>query len=189
MSLTSIELPPFLKEKFNSSTVADPNDLNILLFKAIRQKNIKMAFAVLEHQRDVNRQNENGTTPLFLATVRNHIPMVELLLEAGADVSKRNRRGETPLLRGSFWGYARIVELLLEKGKADPNNAGLEGWTPLHKSAFQGHVDVVSLLLKHHADPSRTVETTDGEFTPFRIAQWYGQEQTVRLFKKFGITA
>lgn len=169
--------------------VIDPNDLNLILWKAVRKGNLGMAYFALENGADVNRPVKNGTTPLFLSVLLNRPAMIRLLLEAKADGSIRNRRGETPLLRAAFRGFTHAAQLLLEKGSVDPDAANPKGWTPLHKAAFQGHVAVAAALLKHGADPNGLLKTQDGAFTPFKLAQWHRQEAIVRFFKKFGISA
>jgi ankyrin repeat protein len=46
---------------------------------------------------DVNEQDRNGSTPLFIAAIYGHAAVVELLLAHGADVHVKARGGATPL--------------------------------------------------------------------------------------------
>jgi len=55
-----------------------------------------IAKVLLEHGADVNRQSDNGNTPLHLAALWEHYETAKLLLASGADVTIRNENGETP---------------------------------------------------------------------------------------------
>ena len=55
-----------------------------------------IARVLLEHGADVNRQSDNGNTPLHLAVLWEHYATAELLLASGADVTITNADGQTP---------------------------------------------------------------------------------------------
>ena len=89
-----------------------------------------MGSAALEGRRDVvdlmisrgadlDRADENGRTPLALASIGGDIGVVRALLASGADASARDRCGWTPLHFAAATGRADIVDALADAG-ADP---------------------------------------------------------------------
>ena len=70
--------------------------------------------------RDVDKANNDGTTPLFVAALEGHGEVVEALIKAGADVDKVNKSGNTPLYVAARKVRGRVVDMLL-KGGCDPS--------------------------------------------------------------------
>jgi ankyrin repeat protein len=95
---------------------------------------------------DVDAQDNDGMTPLLLASQRSSWDVsdfagksdavVQLLLEHGANVNVWNKNGERALHLASQHGRPNIMELLLKFG-ADVDAQDNNGMTPLH-SASQG---------------------------------------------------
>jgi hypothetical protein len=79
---------------------------------------------------DVNEKDENGGTPLQVATYEGHKETVELLIANGADVNAKETFGGTPLHSAAYVGLKEIAKLLLAKG-ADVNAKDFKGDTPL----------------------------------------------------------
>lgn len=73
-----------------------------------------------------NIADENGVTPLEIATGLGFADGVEALLKAGARVDAPNGTGETPLISAIHRRDTNIVELLLEHG-ADPDRTDNSG--------------------------------------------------------------
>ena len=62
---------------------------------------------------DVNEKDENGGTPLQVATYEGHKETVELLIANGADVNAKYLDGDTPLdWAVGFGGQTEIDDLL-----------------------------------------------------------------------------
>lgn len=117
---------------------------------------------LLERGADVNAKNDNGTTPLLLATPIQSwakfraqkygedlaaaadlfFVIVQLLLEHGADVNAYDNDGTTPLHVVDFVG---IAQLLLERG-ADVNAEDNDGETPLNHALWHGLGDIAEIL-------------------------------------------
>ncbi|MBD5413603.1 MAG: ankyrin repeat domain-containing protein [Treponema sp.] len=74
------------------------------LLYACAAGNIHGVRILLEHNADVNIQDENGFTALMFASARNHAEIVQLLLQNGADMSLRAKNGYYALL------YAVLLE-------------------------------------------------------------------------------
>jgi hypothetical protein len=64
----------------------------------------------------VNARDEDGATPLILATISRDKDMLALLLMGGADVDARDSRGSTALHIAAANGRKDIVELFLRAG-------------------------------------------------------------------------
>ena len=94
---------------------------------------------------DVNKADEEGETPLVVASRLGHTETVKLLIEKGADVNRADEDGSTPLLLAAYPGRTEIVKLLIAAG-ADVNKAAWNGGTPLHLASYNGHTEIVELL-------------------------------------------
>jgi ankyrin repeat protein len=107
---------------------------------------------LIEAGADVNKANDKGATPLFVANHNGHVAEVRVLIVAGADVNKATDDGVMPLCMAAQFGHEVVVRALIKAG-ADVNAAGNNGATPLLVSttpAFniaQGnHAAVVKML-------------------------------------------
>jgi ankyrin repeat protein len=63
--------------------------------------NVEIARLLIEKQANVNRKNQDGSSPLHGAVFMGHAAIVELLLNNGADVNAKNGRGDLPQLGAS----------------------------------------------------------------------------------------
>ena len=96
---------------------------------------------------DVNQAENNGATPLFIASQEGHVDVVrQLLLREDADVNLAENNGATPLYIASQEGHVDVVRQLLA-ASADVNQASNSGATPLGIARLSGHGEVVKLLL------------------------------------------
>ena len=122
--------------------------------------------ALLEHGADVNAQDNDHKTPLFLAMRYRTPDIVRCLLEHGANPNLGNHEGKTPLhlLLGlqdfdEDFGYHSddhifvVAQLLLEHG-ADANSQDKSHETPLLLALRRKAPNIARFLLKHGADPS-----------------------------------
>ena len=94
---------------------------------------------------DVNAKDDNGFTPLHLATTNRNYKLVELLVSEGADVKVKNDDGETPLHYGAYYGSIEIVKYLVSKG-AEVNVKNDDGETPLDSAKAEEHTEIVKYL-------------------------------------------
>ena len=128
----------------------------------------------------LEKQRNNGETPLFLASSWGNVKIVKKLLQAHANPNVPVNDGITPLYTASNRGYTQIVKCLLWVN-ADPNRPDCDGWTPLHVASTNGHLQVIKLLLKAKADPN----STDGYgHTPLHVASTNGHLQVIKLLLK-----
>ena len=150
--------------------------------------------ACLEAGADVNARDENGNTPLLLATghwwgtIMDGSPasedpaVVTALLEAGADVNARDNGGNTALgraaggkavatVRGGMLDLVEIPAIVAALLAAGAEVNAPSGTTPLHRAAFVEGLETVTMLLEAGAD----IHARDGNGdTPLLRAADYG---------------
>ena len=96
-----------------------------------------------------NTQDDDGQTPLYLASLNKQTEVVKFLLDMSTiDVNQHTTiNGETALIVAAKHGSVDIVELLLANDKIDLNK-GLTttGMTPLIAASQNGHNKIVEML-------------------------------------------
>jgi ankyrin repeat protein len=65
----------------------------------------------------INYQQQDGVTPLYLASQTGHIDVVKLLSSHGADPTIKKLNGLTPIHMASARGDARMLDVLLRLNK------------------------------------------------------------------------
>ncbi|KAK2537054.1 hypothetical protein Q9233_002930 [Columba guinea] len=75
-----------------------------------------MVELLLEHNAQIDAQNDLGYTPLTVAVIKRREEMVEFLLQKGADVNARDKRQRTTLMIAVYAGNANVARLLLQHG-------------------------------------------------------------------------
>ncbi|WP_264704376.1 ankyrin repeat domain-containing protein [Wolbachia endosymbiont (group B) of Apotomis betuletana] len=94
---------------------------------------------------NVNVQDGQGWTPVFLAIQNNNFNIVELLLDNSADIKVKDNEAWTPLHLAVQLGSLDVVERLVERG-ADFNASTADGRTPLDIARDKGYDNVVNYL-------------------------------------------
>jgi ankyrin repeat protein len=103
----------------------------------------------------INRQDDEGMTPLAGAVVQENVGVVTFLLDHGADPNIPNKNGLTPLEHACGRDKANalvLAQLLISKG-ALVNATNVTGFTiePLDWAVTTDNLDLVNLLLEHGA--------------------------------------
>jgi uncharacterized protein len=100
----------------------------------------------------VERANDLGITPLYLASTTGNAAIVALLLEHGARATTASPSGATALMEASRSGSLEAVRLLLAHGaEVNARERGRQQ-TALMWAAARRHPAIVQLLIAHGAD-------------------------------------
>ena len=143
---------------------ADPNIAitSTPLITACINKNLQIIKELLKAKADVNGQDEDSATALYMASSNGDFRIVNKLLSFGANPNTFVKGTKwTPLIVASANGHIDVVKSLL-KAKADTHYQDVYGKTALHAAVQCNHVDIVNeLIIQANVNP--TLTTTDGE--------------------------
>lgn len=103
-----------------------------------------------------NLADQDGTTPLMLATRLRFAEGAEALINHGAQVDKTNDSGETPLIRAVQLRDLPMIRLLLSKG-ADANKRDTLAGMSAHDYASRDGRGTAILEILDGAKPKRAV--------------------------------
>ena len=97
---------------------------------------------------DINiNDNNNGVTPLWIASQKGHLEIIKVLIAAGADMIKSDNNGVTPLHIASQNGHLEIVKFLVRiNGIEVVNQADDNGDTPLTAAIDSEHLEIINVL-------------------------------------------
>ena len=142
-----------------------------------------IAKMLIDKGADVNKQDENGETPLHLANRKS----TRLLLKNRADPEIRNYKGDTPLFNHIERYWYKSIKLLLDNG-ANVNVQNNDGYTPLMISvSYFDSVsadDITSLLLSYDANPN--IINSIHEVTALTEAVEFNNASGVLLLVSYG---
>ncbi|CAK8996521.1 unnamed protein product [Durusdinium trenchii] len=108
---------------------------------------------LLQAMAHVNQTDEEGRSPLWIASQHSQLDAVVCLLEAAADVDQTDHAGQTPLYRATSHQHSSTVLKLLE-AKASANKCCHET-SPLWIACQSGNSKIVQLLLSVGADKNK----------------------------------
>ncbi|KAH6901113.1 hypothetical protein BKA70DRAFT_1230564 [Coprinopsis sp. MPI-PUGE-AT-0042] len=147
--------------------------------------NLSPSLAGPDQLQNLNQPSqEEGLTPLHLASMRNsRLAVEELLSLPRILVNAPDKTGSTALVWASWAsdrGDEACVRLLLSHPKIKVNQATTDGMTALHSASYPGRTRTVKLLLTH---PKIDVNHADNDgTTPFMIACTSKNTETVNAF-------
>lgn len=109
-----------------------------------------------EEHRSFDVINDQGQSPLTIASMNCSAEAMKLFISKGFDVNLRDVNGSTPLHYTCMFESSEdqqiCMKLLLENG-AYVNFQDYQGRTPLHKAATNNSIANIELLLSHGACP------------------------------------
>ncbi len=101
---------------------------------------------------DIDQANEEGQTPLMLASLFGRSSVARVLLDHGANVSAVSDGGFTALHDSATRGDHAISKMLVKAGADLEAVAAAGGYTPLQVAATRGHAEVMSVLIEAGAN-------------------------------------
>jgi ankyrin repeat protein len=110
--------------------------------------------ALINAKADVSARDDDGITPLIVATSKKNVEAVNALLAAGADPNDVSDESQSALLMTSRRDCLGAVSALIAAG-ADVNCESSCGDTPLRAAVESNNVDMVSALVAAGADVNR----------------------------------
>lgn len=123
-------------------------------------------------------QNEQGFTPIILASYKNNIEIVDYLLQKKVDINTSSPMG-TPLMAAVVKNNLTIVSKLLN-AKANPNLTDANGSSALHYAVIFKLYDIIPLLLENKANVDLMDKTQN---SPKMFALASKDEKLINLFK------
>ena len=132
---------------------------------------------------EINNQNENGYTPVYLSILSNNIIALKKLISLGADINIPNNLNETPLFlsvkNSNFEAF-----IILLKSNSDCNIQNIKGDTPLHIAVSKKEKKFIEMLLINNSNPN-IQNFTDGQTPTHLIIINKLDEEILKLFKKY----
>ena len=113
----------------------------------IIKNNIFNVIKKCDNNINVNLENKQKETPLFLAINCEDINIIKELLYRGADINKRSKGDLSPLMLCCKKNYQNIAELLIKKG-ANVNEKNILGDTPVKIAQLNGNEELALKLIK-----------------------------------------
>ncbi|GFQ95897.1 hypothetical protein TNCT_66101, partial [Trichonephila clavata] len=100
-------------------------------------------------------KNNDGKTPLHIASHSSQLECVKFLLSCGVSVNALKRSDWTPLMLACTKSNLDIVTELLLHG-ADLNILNKDGWTAFHIASREGNPEIIKCLLDFNASVWKT---------------------------------
>ena len=141
----------------NSNPVMSNVEKNLLL--KTTERAVEFVKSLLHENVNANVQDENGMTPLMIASQNGDLDLIEQLLTMGADVNIKGLSGDTALIYATRNQQIECVHKLLRYG-AKINDQGRNGDTALIHAAVLANEECLHSLIEGGADPN--IKSDDG---------------------------
>ena len=120
---------------------------------------------------NINARNEQGKSPLYLASMSGMEQSAQLLINAGADINASDNGQWTALHTAAGKGHHHIVDALIKAPNINLNVRNAHGYTPLYVAVDRGREQSARLLINAGAD----INISDNnQWTALHWAAYYG---------------
>ncbi len=137
--------------KISQSNIEHPLQLSSGAEDAIRNNDLGVVQKLLSSNVLRSSKNNNGQTPLIIATNSGNHQIVEWLLSEDSLVNSTDLYGRSAIFYASINGDDALLEILLEAG-AQVDIASNLSKTPLMAAVHNEHFSIVETLLKNDID-------------------------------------
>lgn len=144
----------------------------------------KVVKDILDKNRQVNKLNRGGWSPLMYAAYMGHGDVIKLFLSIGADPNQRTPQGSTSLILAAMCGYDSVMDSLIKNG-AELEAKDNKGWTALFHAVSSGHQQTTNFLIK--AGARLNIVEPMQFLTPLMEAAACGHEFIVQDLLKQGV--
>jgi ankyrin repeat protein len=121
------------------------------LFKAAERGSLPHVKLFIERGAEVDKSNNLGNSPLWIASAKKYPCIMTELLDCGADVNKTNFKGNPPIYSICQRGTKKFAELLLSRG-ANLEHINENGDTLILLCCRNGQHEILELFL-NYVDP------------------------------------
>lgn len=106
-----------------------------------------MVSLLLEFGADVEKTNNQGCTPLILASIKGHYEIVQQLVSSGSLLSQTDTQKRCALVHAALNGHGQVVKYLLASDWNHDSTLSNSSKQALVAAASRGHSAVVEDLL------------------------------------------
>lgn len=146
LTLTAILLLPVsntdMKATAQNTTAIE---LTESLIDAVNNIDIVSLNILLAEGADVDTVNQNGDTPLMLASKIGNPRILRIILAHNPNINAKNNNGETALMIASKNGQHHVAQELIHRG-ANLYERNYQGLNSVELAARNGHTQIVNLL-------------------------------------------
>ncbi|SUW07618.1 ankyrin repeat-containing protein [Brachyspira pilosicoli] len=137
---------------------------------------------------EIDFKNEEGYTPLMIASYKGNTDIVKLLLEYNASVDITNNYNYTALIYACIYGNLDVVKILLEH-KADmyiETKLEKNYLTTLMIACSQNYTEIVRILLENGYDPNYKNQRGETAFIYYISIENNPSIEIIKLLLEYG---
>jgi len=137
----------------------------------------------------VNVLNQQGTTPIFHATIGGRRKIVDYLFNNGADINLSSQGGWKPIHASCYMEFPKLTTFLVNnRASLSDGCAEVDSYSPLHMLLAQSSVPPMDLLQLLVENGANLFATDASGSTPLHIASYWGHEEAVSYLIQQGGT-
>lgn len=122
-----------------------------MLVLGILHGDLAQTLTARDHQRQIDRPDLSGKTPLHWAATRGDFKYIEILIKFGANVAVADDSGGTPLMFAASSGCSKCLTLLLNAGSDARTRDSYSSDALYYACRHQSTLPPVIILLKSGA--------------------------------------